>query len=130
MASKRPRKRGPSNPKDSPWYSASQEMRVDWFPGGASVDIVGVDIYRAGQQGRRENYDRMASVAGGRPVVLSECDLLPDPEAMAASGPLWGWVTTWHTQYVRKNSPETLRRFYGHDRVVTRDELPRFRDAN
>ena len=109
-------------------YSASQRMLTDWFPGTATVDVVGVDIYRAGQQGRRENFDRMAAAAGGRPVALTECDVLPDPEAMSASGPLWTWVTTWHTQWVRKNSPETLKRFYTHDRVITREELPRLRE--
>lgn len=107
-------------------WSASQEQRMDWFPGAETVDVVGVDIYRAGQQGERGRYDRLAAVAGGKPVALTECDVLPDPDAMLARGFLWGWITTWHSEHVRKNRPEDLRRFYRHERVVTRDELPKF----
>lgn len=106
-------------------YSASQEMRMDWMPGLDVVDVVGVDIYREGQQGVRANYERVASVAGGKPVVLSECDLIPSVESTRGAGFQWGWVTTWHSNWVRKNSPEALRAFYGSEFVVVRDELPR-----
>jgi len=107
-------------------YSASQDLHLDWFPGLAYADVLGVDIYRAGQQAERTYYDQLTAIAGGKPVVLSECDLIPDVDVLQARGFAWGWVTTWHGRYVRKNSPESLKRFYTSDRVVTRDELPDF----
>ncbi|MCB1125287.1 MAG: hypothetical protein KDM81_02245, partial [Verrucomicrobiae bacterium] len=108
-------------------YSASQEMRLDWAPTLDTMDVIGVDIYRKGQQGVRENYDRMRSVSGGKPVALTECDLIPPADLTAERGFLWTWVSTWHSRYVRMNPQEVLKAFYQSDRVITRDELPDFR---
>ena len=105
-------------------YSFSQNLRTQWFPGLDYVDVIGVDIYREGQQGSRKNYDKVVSVAGPKPVALSECDIIPDPDAMKEQGFMWNWFTTWHSRWLRKNGPETLRRLYRHDLVITRDELP------
>ncbi len=106
-------------------YSFSQELRTDWFPGLEYMDVVGVDIYREGQQGKRAHFEKLASVAGGRPIALSECDLIPDPDAMKADGFLWNWFTTWHSRWMRKNEPDKLKDIYNHDLVLTRDELPK-----
>jgi mannan endo-1,4-beta-mannosidase len=105
-------------------YSASQEMRTDWFGGLAYADVIAVDIYREGEQDERKNFDTMRSIAGGKPVALSECDVIPDPDVMHERGFLWSWFTTWHSRYLRKNSPEYLRHVYQHELVITRDELP------
>ena len=105
-------------------YSASQEMRTEWFPGIEFADVIGVDIYRKGQQGQRRNFDRMSSVAGNQPVALTECDAIPDPATMKEQGFLWAWFSTWHSRYLRGNSPELLRSVYNHELVITRDELP------
>ena len=32
---------------------------------------------------------------GGKPVALSECDVIPDPDAMKEQGYLWSWFSTW-----------------------------------
>ncbi|MDI6448595.1 glycosyl hydrolase [Anaerobaca lacustris] len=106
-------------------YSFSQELRTDWFPGLEYMDVVGVDIYREGQQGKRAHFEKLASVAGGRPIALSECDLIPDPDAMKADSFLWNWFTTWHSRWMRKNEPTKLKDIYNHDLVLTRDELPK-----
>ncbi len=108
-------------------YSASQEMRTDWFPGPQYADVIGVDIYRQGQQDERQGFDRMNSIAENKPVALSECDIIPDPDVMKQRGFLWNWVTTWHSRYLRKNPPDVLKSFYQHELVITRDELPDLR---
>ncbi|UCD49398.1 MAG: hypothetical protein JSW27_17930 [Phycisphaerales bacterium] len=105
-------------------YSFSHDMHTDWFPGLEYLDVVGVDIYREGQQGRRTNFDKMASIAGGRPVALSECDIIPDPDAMKEQGFLWSWFSTWHSRWMRKNDATKLKHIYHHELVLTRDELP------
>lgn len=105
-------------------YSFSQNMHTDWFGGLEYIDVLGVDIYREGQQGQRANFDKMASVAGAKPIALSECDMIPDPEAMKEQGFLWNWFTTWHSRWLRKNDPAKLKHIYNHELVLTRDELP------
>ncbi|MHC4433062.1 MAG: glycosyl hydrolase [Planctomycetota bacterium] len=105
-------------------YSFSQEIRTDWMPGQNCIDVVSVDIYREGQQDRRKNFDKVTSIAGTRPVALSECDRIPDPDLMKQQGFMWNWFTTWHSRWLRKNGPNYLKRLYNHDLVVTRDELP------
>ncbi|MBC8472932.1 MAG: hypothetical protein H8D56_26015 [Planctomycetes bacterium] len=105
-------------------YSFSQELRTNWFPGLEYVDVGGVDIYRKGQQSQRKNFDKVASVAGTKPVALSECDIIPDPDVMKEQGFMWNWFSTWHSQWVRKNEPDDLKRIYNHELVITRDELP------
>jgi len=105
-------------------YSFSQNMRTDWFPGPDYVDVIGVDIYREGQQDQRKNFDKVNSVASTRPVALSECDVIPDPDVMTERGFMWNWFTTWHGKWMRKNEPDYLKRVYNHQLVITRDELP------
>ncbi|MHC4356038.1 MAG: glycosyl hydrolase [Planctomycetota bacterium] len=108
-------------------YSFSQNIRTDWFAGLDCVDVVSVDIYREGQQDKRRNFDRVTSVAGIKPVALSECDAIPDPDVMKEQGFMWTWFTTWHGKWLRKNDPEYLKRIYNHELVVTRDELPNWK---
>ena len=108
-------------------YSFSQNMRTDWFAGLDCIDVVGVDIYREDQQDKRKNFDVVGSVAGGKPVALSECDAIPDPDVMKDQGFMWSWFTTWHGQWLRKNDPAYLKRIYNHELVVTRDELPQWK---
>ncbi|MFC1637061.1 glycosyl hydrolase [Planctomycetota bacterium] len=105
-------------------YSYSHDMRTGWFPGLEYLDVVGVDIYRQGQQDERESFDKMSSVAGIKPIALSECDIIPDPDVMKERGFLWSWFTTWHGRWMRKNDPDDLKRIYNHELVLTRDELP------
>jgi len=105
-------------------YSFSQEMRINWFPGLEYLDVGGVDIYRKGQQDQRKNFEKVSSVAGTKPVALSECDIIPDPDVMKEQGFMWNWFTTWHSRWMRKNEPDYLKRIYNHELVITRDELP------
>jgi len=110
-------------------YSASHDMRIDWAPGLEVADIIGVDIYRKGQQDERDNYDRMSSIAGGKPVALTECDILPDPTITLERGFMWGWTCTWHSRYLRSNTPDFLKTYYQSKLVLTRDELPDLREG-
>ena len=105
-------------------YSFSPGVHTDWFPGPAYLDVVGIDTFTDSTQAWRANFDKLASIAGGPPVALSECDILPDPDAMKAQGFLWCWFSTWHCPWMCRHTPADLRRIYHHDLVVTRDELP------
>ncbi|MCF7708935.1 MAG: glycoside hydrolase family 26 protein [Verrucomicrobia bacterium] len=105
-------------------YSASQEMRNEWFPGHEYADVIGVDIYREGEQDELANFNKMAAIAGDKPVALTECDHIPDPDVMAERGFLWNWFLPWHSRWLRSNEPEYLKRVYNHELVITLDEMP------
>ncbi len=107
-------------------YSASQKMQTDWFPGLEYADVIGVDIYKEGEKDERENFDKMASIAGEKPVALTECDHIPNPKVINERGFLWNWFLPWHSKWLRRNKPEYLKYVYHHDLVITRDELPEF----
>jgi mannan endo-1,4-beta-mannosidase len=109
-------------------YSYSHEMRISWLPGLDTIDIIGVDIYKKNQEDKIKNYELMKSVAGDKPIALSECETIPNPEAMNEQGFLWSWFSTWHSRYLRSNEPDFLKTVYNHELVITRDELPNWRD--
>ncbi len=68
--------------------------------------------------------DAMSSIAGVKPVALSECDIIPNPDVMKGKRFMWNWFTTWHGRWLRKNDPDYLKRVYNHQLVITQDELP------
>lgn len=109
-------------------YSYSHEMRMSWFPGLETIDIIGVDIYKKGQEDKIKNFELMKSVAGNKPIALSECENIPDPDVMNEQGFLWSWYTTWHSRHIRMNEPEYLNKVYNHELVITRDELPNWNE--
>lgn len=109
-------------------YSYSHEMRMSWFPGLEYMDIVGVDIYKKGQEDKIKNYELMKTVAPYKPIALSECENIPDPDVMNEQGFLWNWFSTWHSRHIRMNEPEYLKKVYNHELVITRDELPNWNE--
>lgn len=108
-------------------YSASQKVRTDWYPGHETVDILGVDIYKEELLTDPQVFQHMRELADGRPIALTENALIPMPSALnKANGRLWDWFLTWHTQWLRENSPKRLNTIYNHENVITLDELPKF----
>lgn len=110
----------------------------DWYPGDEYVDIVGVDIY-AGEHEYSSQIDAFltthASAPTNKMVVLSENGTMIDPELSLRDRAMWGYFCTWSGEFVmsdglRKKYSEQyteldmLRKVYGSDLVITRDELP------
>ncbi|CAG7618367.1 hypothetical protein PAESOLCIP111_02108 [Paenibacillus solanacearum] len=112
-------------------YSASLKLNDAWYPGDAYVDIVGTDLYYKNDTPNdiysKAKYDGLVKLGGGRPVALTENGVIPDPQKLLDKGFLWSWFLTWHTTYLKdNNTDDDLRRFYHHDLVITREELPSF----
>ena len=96
----------------------------DWFPGWECVDIVGADSYINGPN--TNLYQAMVEIAGAeRPICFHECGVIPTPEELQADGALWSWFMTWHTTHILKsNEPDTLKKIYNSEYVITLDDLP------
>ena len=110
----------------------------DWYPGDDYVDIVGVDIY-AGEHVYTSQIDAFltthASAPTNKMVVLSENGTMIDPELSWRDRAMWGYFCTWSGEFVMQDGIrkkyseqyteiEMLKKVYGSDIVITRDELP------
>jgi mannan endo-1,4-beta-mannosidase len=114
-------------------------QNAEWYPGDDYVDIVSTDVYPP----KREYTDHadiyletLACAIEPKLVAMSENGTLPDIDALASSRLGWSWFCTWDGEFVIDSSRnvsgeytevETLKRYYDHPWVITRDELPAFR---
>lgn len=89
---------------DKPWPGVE-----DFFPGHATVDLVGTDIYpREGEETYpQEWYDRMKAIAGDKPLALSENSIVPDPADFERRP--WAWFMGWDQLTFKANTEEALR---------------------
>lgn len=109
-----------------------------WYPGDECVDIISWDIY-SGEHIYNSNASVFLEAAecstGNKMIVLTENGCVFDSELAFRDGATWGFFCTWSGEYVIKegtvneyNSRYTeesvLKRVYGDNRVVTREDLP------
>ncbi|MBJ6121984.1 glycosyl hydrolase [Sphingomonas mollis] len=106
---------------------AGQNVDAAWYPGRATVDIAGADIYAADHGNLAPMFAQVKRIVGDTlPICLHENGPVPDPALLGAEAD-WLWFMTWHTRWLTgadQNTPELLRRYYASDRYLTRDELP------
>jgi mannan endo-1,4-beta-mannosidase len=107
-----------------------------WYPGDATVDIVGEDVY-ATQRDYGTQADRytQALVCGGgkKLVTLSENGVIPNPDLLRADGIEWSWFCVWAGSFVispnggiseQYTERAMLKKAYVSPYVITLDELP------
>ena len=109
-----------------------------WYPGDATVDIIGEDIYPgekvyASQMGRY--LQALDYTDANKMIVLSENGVLFDPDLAIRDGAMWGFFATWGGEFVLKSDKlsvyseqftETamLKKVYAHESVLTLEDLP------
>ena len=112
----------------------------DWYPGDEYVDIIGEDIYAA-----KHDYDSQANgfvkamgfTSANKMITMSENGVLMDPDVLVGDGVPWLWNCTWGGEFVvpwvgsseyteAYTSKEMLKKYYDHEYVLTRDELPSY----
>ncbi len=110
----------------------------EWYPGDEYVDIIGEDIYPGERvyTPQTSKYLEVLEYTDARKmVILSENGCLFDPDLAIRDGSMWGSFSTWGGEFVTKNSQllllseqyteeDMLKKVYGHEHVITRDELP------
>lgn len=108
-----------------------------WYPGDATVDINGWDIYAgnhvdSSQSGR---FDDMATNYGTKTklIALTENGCVMDPDKVFNDNARWLFWGTWSDPFTMKlgvvindeyTTVELLTKAYNHERVLTLDELP------
>ena len=121
------------------WVWNAQD--AEWYPGDEYVDIIGEDIYAA-----KQDYDSQANgfikamgytTSTDKMITLSENGVLMDPDILVGDGVPWLWNCTWGGEFVvpwvgstdyteAYTSKEMLKKYYDHEYVLTRDELPEY----
>jgi mannan endo-1,4-beta-mannosidase len=114
--------------------SAAEGNHLDWYPGDDGVDMVGLDVYTAeGASMSGQWNDILAHYNGRKVIALSETGALPVPELLDLWGIKWSYFSPWQvsgTPYGVVNNPQynytpaEIQALFGHDDVVTLDELP------
>ena len=70
-------------------------------------------------------YKAVKDITGTRvPIVYHECGVLPNPDKCFKDGAMWSWWMEWHTEHIRKVDSVYLKQVYGHELIITRDEVP------
>jgi mannan endo-1,4-beta-mannosidase len=115
-------------------------QNADWYPGDATVDVVGVDIYGGDRMYNswKDSWVNAQSYVRGdeaRVVALSENGPIPDPDLLVAEGAPWSWFMTWNDGVQGKPEDDFFsgnkymddahrKKVYNHPYVLTLDELP------
>ena len=108
---------------------------ADWYVGDGYADIISLDIYYGAddtpppQSG--VNFMLAASeISPKKPVALSECSDLPDPDSIARDRTFWLYCSTWTGDYSaggKYMQDVEWVRFYNSEAVITRDEIENYR---
>jgi mannan endo-1,4-beta-mannosidase len=110
---------------------------ASWYPGDEYCDILGIDIY-PGEKVYTSQASKFFEVAGwstaNKPVYLSECGCIVDPELAVRDGAMWGEFCIWQGEFIKignynklseqYNEAYMLQKAYTSDTVLTLDELP------
>ncbi|MFZ4507316.1 MAG: glycosyl hydrolase [Fimbriimonas sp.] len=91
----------------------------DFYPGHGTVDLLGTDIYPVkglDETYPQEWYDRMAALAGGRPVALSENSQIPSPTDLDRMP--WTYFMGWDNLTFAANTPEAISKTFADPRVI------------
>ena len=106
---------------------AGQNVDPAWYPGRATVDVAGADIYANDHGNLAAMFAQVKAIVGDTlPICLHENGPVPDPASLGP-GSDWLWFMTWHTRWLTgadQNTPDQLRRDFASKRYVTKDELP------
>ncbi|MCW5941256.1 MAG: hypothetical protein KIS66_03435 [Fimbriimonadaceae bacterium] len=102
------------------WNSDRPREGVEaFFPGHDRVDLLGADIYpeKGHETFPQEWYDRVAKLANGKPVALSENSEIPSPEILEQQP--WVYFMSWDGLVFSGNPPDRLRDVFGSPRVLS-----------
>lgn len=98
---------------------------TDWSafdPGAAYWDVFALDVYDAAGY-TKANYDKAVAAAGGKPIAIGECWVLPT-QAELAQQPKWVFAMPWAGDTFNENSADAIKIFYQSNIAI--GDTPRF----
>lgn len=105
-------------------FSSLSSDLTNYNPGSAYWDVLALDMYYSDGQGyTTAKYNAMLSAAGGKPIAIGECEVLPSP-SLLSSQPRWAFFMGWSELVFQKNSNAAIQSTFWDGRVLVRDEMP------
>ncbi|OZC01333.1 glycosyl hydrolase [Rubricoccus marinus] len=111
------------------WTYEPASDPLAWYPGDDYVDVVGRDFYSDDPETLiTSQWELLQDAFGANKLVsLTESGTLPDMDDSADRGIWWSWFNVWNG-FERDIPADRLTRIYTSEVVLTRDELPDWRD--
>ena len=100
-------------------YSTLAADVPSYAPGADYFDVAALDVYDSGYTDG--NYQAMLAGAGGKPIGVAECQLLPDPGTLAAQ-PKWTYVAMWPDFF--SDDTTQIPALFDDPTVLTRSNMP------
>jgi hypothetical protein len=105
-------------------FSTLSSDLANYNPGSSNWDVLAMDMYYSDGQGyTTAKYNAMVNAAGGKPIAIGECEVLPSPSLLAAQ-PKWGFFMGWSELVYNSNSTANIQNTFWASNVVVRDEMP------
>jgi len=112
------------------WTTNADADAINWYPGDAYVDVLGMDIYPGANQHGSQYFSflKVKEMFGGKKLItLSECGSVPDPALMKEYGDTWSWFMPWNGDYTESDSHNGAtwwKKYFSYDYVISRDKMP------
>ncbi|WP_024858027.1 glycosyl hydrolase [Ruminococcus albus] len=113
------------------WVWSAQN--INWYVGGDYCDVLSADVYGSDKSGQVNALLYLQSVAGGKPIAMSECDRMPLIQNLADEHAMWAYIGQWGGSCIVNeegglseefNTEKDLITMYNNDLTITRDKLP------
>ncbi|MDF7814190.1 glycosyl hydrolase [Hymenobacter sp. YC55] len=105
-------------------FSSLSSDLSNYNPGDAYWDVLALDMYYSDGQGYTSaKYNAMLNAAGGKPIAIGECEVLPSASLLATQ-PRWGFFMGWAELVFNSNSNTAIQNIYFASNVLVRGEMP------
>jgi hypothetical protein len=105
-------------------FSSLSSDLAAYNPGSSYWDILALDMYYSDGQGyTTAKYNAMLNAAGGKPIAIGECEVLPSPNLLSTQ-PKWAFFMGWSELVFNKNSTAAIQQAYTASNVVSQNEMP------
>ena len=105
-------------------FSSLSSDLANYNPGSAYWDVLALDMYYSDGQGyTTAKYNALLNAAGGKPIAIGECEVLP-PASLLAAQPRWAFFMGWAELVFNSNSNTTIQNIYFANNVLVRGEMP------
>lgn len=111
------------------WTTDARSGNMDWYPGDASVDLLGVDYYanEGDFSSQIQTFEKIKNdFKGKKMIALSENGSVPAPDRLTGDKAQWLYFMTWYGHFVEDGKYNPLSHWdnvLSHPYVITLDEM-------